>query len=174
MSLHLVPVTFAEANRYVEEFHRHNGPLPSARLVVGVRDGEGTLRGVAIAGYPKARMLMARDTLEVSRCCTDGVTNGASMLYGAIRRAATALGYARLVTYTLESEVGASLRASGWTEVARTGSRSWADERGTGRLAIDHGPKVRWEIFLREPVGELHIPTFVDDAQQTFDFGGAA
>ena len=174
MTLHLVPVTFAEANRYVTEVHRHNGPLPSARLVVGIRDDEEALRGVAIAGCPKARMLMARDTLEVSRCCTDGVTNGASMLYGAIRRAATALGYARLVTYTLQSEVGASLRASGWTEVARTGARSWVDERGTGRSPLDHGPKVRWEIVLREPVCELRIPTFVDDSQQTFDFGGVA
>lgn len=171
VSIYPVPVTFAEANRYVAEFHRHNGALPSARLVVGIRDDDRTLRGVAIAGLPKARMLMARDTLEINRVCTDGVRNGCSMLYAAVTRAAKALGYARLITYTRDAEDGASLKASGWKQVHRWEGGKWSEMRGTGQDAHDTGPKDRWEIVLREPVGEVHIPTSIDEAQQAFDLG---
>jgi hypothetical protein len=171
-SLRPVPVTFAEANRYVADFHRHTGPLPSARLVVGITDAAGLLRGVAIAGLPKARMLMARDTLEVNRVCTDGVPNGCSMLYAAITRAAKALGYARLLTYTLERETGASLKASGWTEVAVFGGGKWSEMRGTGSDEHDTGPKVRWEISLRDPCPTLTVPTAVPDLHPQL-FGGA-
>lgn len=54
-------------------------------------------------------------TLEVTRTCTDGTRNANSMLYGAIVRAATALGYHKCVTYTQHDESGASLRGAGWT-----------------------------------------------------------
>jgi hypothetical protein len=165
-----VPVTFAEANAYVASYHRHNGRLPTARLCVGIVDDDGLLRGVAIAGLPKARMLMARDTLEVNRVCTDGVRNGCSMLYGAITRAAKALGYARILTYTLDAEDGASLKASGWTQVHRWAGGMWSEMRGTGQDAHDTGPKARWEIALREPVGAVTIPTpDLDDIPSLFD-----
>ena len=39
----------------------------------------------------------------------EGVKNGCSMLYGAAWRAARALGYRRLGTYTLQTEPGTSL-----------------------------------------------------------------
>jgi hypothetical protein len=167
-------VTFAEANKYVADFHRHNGTLPSARLVVGIAD-DNRLRGVAIAGLPKARMLMARDTLEVNRVCTDGVPNGCSMLYGAITKAAKALGYARLITYTLESETGASLKASGWKAVSTFGGGKWSEKRGTGFDGHDTGPKVRWEIALRDPVGDIEIPdSDGDEGNQMSIFGEEA
>ena len=153
-----VPVTFAEANDYVAAYHRHNGRLPGARLAVGIADADGLLRGVAIAGLPKARGLMARDTLEVNRVCTDGVRNGCSMLYASITRAAKALGYARLVTYTLDAEDGASLKASGWKAVHRTSGGSWSRPDRPRRDGHDTGPKVRWEIQLREPIGDVDIP----------------
>lgn len=149
--LAVVPLTFAEANEYVDANHRHNGKLPTGKLACGLVDEAGTLRGVAIAGLPKARMLMDRFAIEVNRVCTDGVPNGCSMLYGAMTRAAKALGYRRLITYTLESEPGSSLRASGWTQTHRWDGGSWVEMRGTGGDVHDLGPKARWEIHLPAP-----------------------
>ena len=69
---------------------------------------------------PYRRHLDDGRTLEVTRCCTDGAKNAASMLYGAAWRATKALGYRRLITYTLAEEPGTSLRAAGWTVVAES------------------------------------------------------
>ena len=78
-------------------------------------------------------------------------------LYAAARRAAKALGYRRLITYTLAlpagrhgSESGTSLRAAGW-RVAYVAQRwhSWKGRRGRPRA--DKGPreaKIRWEAPL--------------------------
>lgn len=173
MAIRPVPVTFAEANNYVDMLHRHNGRLPSARLVVGIADMEGQIRGVAIAGLPKARMLMERGTLEINRVCTDGVRNGCSMLYAAITRAAKALGYTRIITYTLESESGASLRASGWTAVETWSGGSWTEgkARPTGDDSrYDTGPKVRWEIRFGGPIGNVIFPE-TEDAHPTLFAG---
>ena len=58
-----------------------------------------------MVGIPKARLLMDGETLEVTRTCVlEGVKNANSMLDGACARAAKALGYRRLVTYTLAHE----------------------------------------------------------------------
>ena len=87
-------------------------------------------------------------TAEVIRCCTDGAPNACSMLYGAARRAVKALGYRRLVTYTLPEEGGASLRASGWTLAGEAGGGSWSRD---GREREDKHPtqrKLRWEARL--------------------------
>lgn len=75
--------------------------------------------GVAIVGRPVSRHLDDGWTLEVNRLCTDGSRNACSALYAAAWRAARAMGYKRLVTYILESENGASLRAAGWKCVGR-------------------------------------------------------
>lgn len=123
----------------------------------------GELVGVAMAGWPRARALADGRTLEVARTCTLEVRNANSMLYGAICRAAAALGYARVVTYTLESESGASLRAAGFAEVARSDDdrarvrteRTWGDGARPryshtlwGERVTPAGRKVRWERRL--------------------------
>jgi hypothetical protein len=89
----------------------------------------GDVIAVATAGRPVARGLDDGFTLEVNRVCVVGEERNAnSALYGAIGRAAKALGYRRLVTYTLTSESGASLKASGFGEPIDIGSRSWQDD----------------------------------------------
>jgi hypothetical protein len=100
------------------------------KFAVGVADQEDVLRGVAMVGRPISAAYQDGLTLEVNRTCTDGTPNANSMLYGACWRAAKALGYRRLITYTQQGESGASLRAAGWHVVAeraaRLGSnRSW-------------------------------------------------
>ncbi len=95
------------------------------RFHVGLANDAGKLIGVAVAGLPSARLLCDDVTIEITRLCTTGERNAASMLYGAITRAAQALGYTRAYTYTLQAEPGSSLRASGWIEDGRVDAQSW-------------------------------------------------
>lgn len=75
---------------------------------------------------------------EVNRTCIAGeVPNGNSMLYGAAWRAAKALGYRRLVTYTQDGESGASLRGAGWRVVAERRPRKGWDM--PSRRRVSHG-----------------------------------
>lgn len=144
MPLTLQPITQREANAYVAEHHRHHKPVAGAIVCVAVSEGD-QVRGVAIVGRPVARMLDDGWTAEVLRCCTDGARNACSMLYGASWRAVRALGYRKLVTYTLPEEGGASLRASGWRCIGQAGGGTWNRK---GRPRVDTHPtqaKLRWE-----------------------------
>lgn len=125
MGLSLQPITLAEANAFIRRHHRHHLPPVGWKFGVAASDNK-TVVGVVTVGRPVARVFDDGLTLEVTRCCTDGTKNAASFLYGAARRAAEAMGYRRLVTYTLASESGASLRASGYREVWRVKGRSWS------------------------------------------------
>jgi hypothetical protein len=102
---------------------------------------------VIVVGRPVARHLDDTWTLEVTRCCVlEGVKNAASMLYGAAWRAGKALGYRRMITYTLAKEPGTSLRAAGWTSLYQTPGRSWSCE---SRPRVDKHPlgqKTLWEV----------------------------
>lgn len=144
-AFHIQAIKFQEANAFVERVHRHHGRVAGHKFSLGVIDGEGELRAVAIVGRPVAR---ARDdglTLEVTRLATDGFPNTCSALYSAAWRAAKALGYKRIGTYTLASESGASLRASGWRPVHIVSGRSWS---APSRPRKDKHPledKVLWE-----------------------------
>ena len=143
--LSVVPMTLAEANAFVRTHHRHHQPVPGSKFCLGISNGEAIV-GVAIVGRPVARMADNGWTLEVNRSCTDGTKNANSMLYGACRRAAFALGYRKLVTYTLPSEGGASLKAAGWTCLGEAGGGKWSRE---ARPRVDTHPtqtKLRWEI----------------------------
>ena len=147
--LRLVPVSFAQANEFVGAWHRHNDPMPGAKFSVGVADAEDVLRGVAMVGRPVARHLDDGATLEVCRVATDGTRNVSSMLYGACQRATFALGYRRLITYTITSEGGASLRASNWRIVgqrpARAGWSAPSRPRDNGRY--ENAPRQLWEVL---------------------------
>lgn len=141
--LKLIPVTRDEANAKVREWHRHHKPVVGYRFALGAELG-GRLVGVAICGRPVARRLDDGRTLEITRVATDGTRNACSFLYGACRRAAAALGYTRLDTYTLPEEGGASLRAAGFVLVKETGGGSWSRE-GRPRETLLVQTKLRWE-----------------------------
>lgn len=141
----IIPLDLSEANALVERWHRHHRSVVGNKFSIGVSDENGVIHGAAIVGRPVARYLDNGLTLEVTRCVTDGTPNVASMLYGACRRACFALGYKRLVTYTLDAEPGTSLRASGWKVMAKTAGGSWSRQ---SRPRVDKHPlepKLRWE-----------------------------
>jgi hypothetical protein len=135
MTLDLCPITFDEAAYFVRCHHRHHPPPTGHKFSIGVAD-DGEVVGVAMVGRPVARSFDDGWTLEVNRTCTAGApTNANSMLYGAAWRAAKALGYRRLITYTLASESGVSLRAAGWRVLAqRSPRKGW---NGPGRPRVD-------------------------------------
>lgn len=151
-------ITLKEAQDFVERHHRHHRRPVGHKLSIGVRvKGTDNLVGVAIVSRPVARLLDdGGDTLEVSRTCTDGTRNANSALYGAVWRVCRELGARRIITYTQDGETGASLRAAGFTPVARRKPHSGWDRPGRKRGA-DHPTYVGRVLWLRgEPFPEGH------------------
>jgi hypothetical protein len=148
MTLRLRPVVFADACRFVAEHHRHHRPPQGHKFSIAVHE-DGRLCGVIMVGRPVARMLDDGETLEVTRSATDGTRHVNSMLYAAAWRATKALGYTRLITYTLEAESGASLRGAGFRLFDDGRKETWAGgwSRG-GRPRGMHGTegaqRLRW------------------------------
>ncbi|MFD4592880.1 XF1762 family protein [Streptomyces rubiginosohelvolus] len=145
--LRLVPVRSRQAKEFVRTWHRHHPPPAGQIFAVGAADDTGVLRAVAIVGRPVARHLDDGGTLEVTRTASDGTPNTNSILYGASWRAAKALGYRRLITYTQEGESGASLRGAGWRLIASRPPRvGWhtAPRPRTGH-GNDHVARTLWE-----------------------------
>lgn len=145
MTLALQPITYAEACAFIHQHHRHHLPPQGWKWGIGVNDGE-TVVGVVTIGRPVSRVLDDGWTLEVTRCCTSGIPHAASKLYAAAWRAARAMGYRRLVTYTLAEETGTSLVAAGYRALYQTGGGSWSCP---SRPRVDTHPigqKVLWEV----------------------------
>lgn len=151
----LVPVTLAEAKEFVGRFHRHNKPPVSWKFGVGLSIA-GELVGVAIAGRPVARVLDTEGAIEITRVCVREHKNANTRLYGAILRAAAALGYRVAYTYTLQTESGASLKASGWTVDEKLEARATWNCKARQRVQTDlfgteqrpAEAKIRWKKEL--------------------------
>ena len=143
--LRVRPITYRAACAFIEQHHRHHGK-PQGWLFGAALEDDGALVGVVAVGRPVARHLQDGLTCEVTRLCTDGTRNAASMLYGAAARAAKALGYRRIITYTLADEPGVSLRAAGWGLDGLTDGGLWDRP---GRPRDDKAPtcaKRRWVL----------------------------
>lgn len=144
MSLNRAPISLAEANAFVARLHRHHPPVLGHKFSIAAYDQD-RLCGVVIVGRPVSRMRDDGWTLEVTRLCTDGTPNSCSYLYGAAARAAFALGYRRIGTYTLPDEGGASLRASGWHLIGERGGGSWSRSRRPRKTVAPTETKLLWE-----------------------------
>lgn len=140
----LVPVTLREARAYVDRVHRHHRAPHFGLFAIGAAVA-GEVVGVVIVGRPVARMAADTWTAEVKRLATDGTPNVCSALYAAAWRAARAMGYRRLITYTLTTEPGTSLRAAGWRCVGETAGGAWSRENRPRVDLHPLEPKLRWE-----------------------------
>jgi len=121
----IIPINLKTANDFVTQYHRHHSKVQGCKFCIGVLDDEGELRGVAITGRPVSRFLDNGFTAEVTRMCTDGMKNACSFLYAACARIAKQMGYERIISYILISELGTSLKASNWVCEGVRGGRSW-------------------------------------------------
>ena len=147
MRLKVLPIGLREAREYVAATHRHlPSTSPGWKFGLACADDSG-IHGVVIVSRPVSRHLDDGLTLEIVRLATDGANNACSFLYGAAARACRALGYRRLITYTLEEESGSSLRAANFRESHRVVGRQWgcASRPRRDREARD---KICWAINL--------------------------
>lgn len=147
-TLRLQPISQKDAKEYIRLNHRHHPPPVGWKFGVAANDGAFVV-GVIIVSRPVSRVLDNGWTLEVTRCCTDGTHNACSFLYAAAWRATQAIGYKRLVTYTLPSEGGASLRAAGWEPVGFTEGGTW---NTPSRPRVDNhpiDPKAIWAKYAK-------------------------
>lgn len=143
----LIPVSLAEANAFVAAHHRHHKPVVGHKFSIGCEQ-DGRLVGVAIVGRPVSRYLDDGLTLEVTRLATTGEKNACSMLYAAAARAAKAIGYRKIITYTLETEDGASVRAAGWQCAGLAGGKQWTGKRRPTAALYPACMKLRYEKAL--------------------------
>lgn len=145
MKLQLQPITQKEAFNFIDTHHRHHPAPRGYKFAIALNDGE-KIVGVITVGRPVSRHLDNGFTAEVTRCCTDGTMHAPSKLYAAAWRAARAMGYQRLITYTLIEEPGTSLVAAGWKALYVSKGGTWDN---TTRHRVDKHPigqKTLWEI----------------------------
>jgi hypothetical protein len=148
--LDYAPCELREARDFVTRVHRHHRAPRAHRFSIKATVNWHTV-GVAICGRPVGRHQQDGNTLEITRLCTDGTPNAVSFLVGVVKRAARALGWKRLISYTLIEENGASWRASGMTQTGITRGGKWSGTYGDGKKRSNDHPlqeKRRWEINL--------------------------
>ena len=158
MEFSKIPLSCGKANEFVNQYHRHNKKTArnGGRFAIGCQHADLGLIGVAIVGNPLSASYMDGFTAEVLRTCTrpDAPKNVNSFLYGACWRIWKAMGGRRLITYTLQSESGASLRGAGWRIVgeAKIHKEGWGKKDGI-RRSLQHVQtleKYRWEVSIME------------------------
>jgi hypothetical protein len=149
------PISLQKANEFVNQHHRHNKEVKfGLRFAVSVVDPSGEVWGVAIVSPPIARALDDGWTAEVRRVCTKPFApyNCCSLLYAACKQTWGSMGGRRIITYTLQSESGSSLKAAGFRRVAASKGHapgtSWDIHPRKGKVAgtVTPQPKWRWEI----------------------------
>lgn len=143
-----IALELKEANEFVEKLHRHHKPVHRDKFRCGVADDEGNIRGIVQIGRPVSRHLDDGQTVEVVRLCTDGFDNACSFLYSRAARAAKELGFKKIITYILESESGASLKATGWTHEADTRGHHWSCQSRPRETTAPTDNKQRWVKYL--------------------------
>lgn len=136
MKLKIIPLELKELNELVSRWHRHHKPVQGHRFSIGLIDTEtNEYIGGCSVGRPVARNGgNPKEVLEVTRLVTNGTQNACSMLYSAVFRIAKEMGYKKVQTYILETENGASLKASNWVcEDNNCGGGQWKHTDGKER-----------------------------------------
>jgi len=144
--LTVFPVEFSIAAEFINRHHRHCAAPVGHIFSLGCYM-DGNLVGVAMCGRPVARRLDNGNNIEINRLCTDGTRNACSKLYSRCVRYAAAKGFKKVITYTLQSENGASLKASNFVlETDKAGGVSWTGKRKHKSTEI----KRRWAFYISQ------------------------
>jgi hypothetical protein len=143
----IVPMSVKAALKLVKKWHRHLPELQGGMFAVGISEA-GELRGVAVAGNP-CREWQGTGRIYITRVAVDQLANGCSMAYGALCRAAKALGYREAWTYTLPEEPGTSLRAAGFEDMGMTDGGEHDRPSRRRAPAVRSEPKRRWRRRLQ-------------------------
>lgn len=146
--LELRPIGTREACQVVKRLHRHLPRVVGGLFAASVFVAD-ELVGVGVASQPKAPRSRDGFTVEITRIATDGHPNACSKLYGALCRAAAAVGYRRAITFTRLDEPGTSLRAAGFVDDGLTREQSW--DRPNNPRQKQLSQVRRWVRVLRAP-----------------------
>lgn len=139
------PVAFREACEFINKHHRHHLAPQGMKFALGISNGE-KLVGVLTAGRPVSRLRDNGYVLEVTRLCVlRSYIHSCSKLYASAKRIAKEMGYRALITYTLEEEPGASLRAAGFRLLKVSGGGSWNTAK---RPRVDKHPIGRKKVWI--------------------------
>lgn len=153
MSLSVTWFPLNQSNRLVAAHHRHNKPARGCAFSLAAW-ADGQVVGVAIVGRPVSPELQQQggfQIAEVTRCCAlPGAPLGTcSFLYGRAWRIWQAMGGRRMVTYTLASESGASLRGAGWRVLGEKEpipeGQGWTNRPGREWQPVQGELRLRWE-----------------------------
>ena len=150
--LKCIPLTLKEANAFVKEHHRHNKECRGHRFSIGAIY-KNKLVGVAIIGRPVSRNFDFRFVSEINRnCVLENAPKGTcSFLYSRAMKVWQSQGGKKILTYTLETEPGSSLKAVNFIPVAKTNyyKNGW-NNGGKINRSVDYVKtrKIRWEKFL--------------------------
>jgi len=141
------PISRNGASVWLRGVHRHLRRPVTGWLfgiqILAIPTGERV--GVAMAGRPTARLLDDGLTVEITRVAVlPGHPNACSRAYGALRRAAFALGYTRAITYTRADEPGVSPAAAGFRREGAAGGGEASRPSRARKPSEDPSPKVRW------------------------------
>ena len=153
MAKHLtcVPLTLKDANKFVNQYHRHNKDCRGHRFSIGAIYKD-ELVGVAIIGRPIARKIDQKVIAEVLRNCVkpDAPKGTCSFLYAKAIQAWQVLGGKKVITYTLETEKGSSLKAVSFKAVSKTPvfKYGWTNRKNRILPETQKVRKVRWEKEL--------------------------
>lgn len=139
----IAPCTVKAARKVVRAWHRDLPDIQGGLFAAQCVDGDGSCVGVAIAGNP-SRVWQGQAKLVIQRVATQGYENACSALYGALCRAAKALGYHEVWTYTLPHEPGTSLRAAGFMDMGLTDGGEWDRPSRARKPAKCPQKKRRW------------------------------
>lgn len=157
MNYRIAPCTVKAALKQVELWHRYLPDLQGALFAAQLIGPDGKCCAVATFGNP-SRVWQDTGRGVISRVAAlEGlppVGNHAApacmMLYGALCRAAKALGYREAWTYTLPHEPGTSLRAAGFIDMGMTTGGEHDRPSRRRKLAVNSEPKRRWLRKLAE------------------------
>lgn len=143
----LWPITVKAARKLVRSWHRHLPKLQGGLFAVQVIDDDGKCVGVGIVGNPCMEW-QGTGRCVITRVATEGYENACSMVYSALARAAKALGYVEVWTYTLPEEPGTSLRAAGFIDMGLTEGGEYDRPSRSRKPAVRSEPKRRWLRIL--------------------------
>lgn len=155
MKLQIHPIKQADAKAFVSKHHRHNKPPAGWRYGAGIWNYD-TLVGVIMVGRPVARKLDHNTIVEVNRLCIDPsldrelTKHACSQLYAWAAKQAKKRGFRKVITYTLATEAGISLKAAGWQNEGSAGGGSWNSKSRPRKDTAPTMKKVRWSREVRK------------------------
>ncbi|ABM97003.1 hypothetical protein Mpe_B0228 (plasmid) [Methylibium petroleiphilum PM1] len=172
----MVSVEQRDAKAFVRAHHRHCPPPAGWKFGGAIRNGPGDdgVIGVVMVGRPVAKAINQTKVMEVNRLCirediADGLQwNACSLAYGWAAREAKRRGAHRIITYTLVTEPGTSLRAAGWIPEARVRGRSWNTPSRPREDRMEIVDKIRWSRTLVRGGPETPLPVDIDSLLEKF------